>query len=77
VTLWSRYGTNFTDRLPKVAEATCSSPWRNANADAISLGHAARGSWTWSRNEHTASPAGFLCPQVIQIGARAALPGRV
>jgi ATP-dependent DNA ligase len=24
VTLWSRYGTNFTDRLPKVAEAICS-----------------------------------------------------
>jgi bifunctional non-homologous end joining protein LigD len=21
VTLWSRYGTNFTDRLPKIAEA--------------------------------------------------------
>ena len=24
VTLWSRYGTNFTDRLPKIAEAICS-----------------------------------------------------
>jgi bifunctional non-homologous end joining protein LigD len=24
VTLWSRHGTNFTDRLPKVAEAVCS-----------------------------------------------------
>ena len=24
VTLWSRYGTNFTNRLPKVAEAVCS-----------------------------------------------------
>jgi bifunctional non-homologous end joining protein LigD len=24
VTLWSRYGTNFTDRLPKIAEALCS-----------------------------------------------------
>jgi bifunctional non-homologous end joining protein LigD len=24
VTLWSRYGTNFTDRFPKVAEAVCS-----------------------------------------------------
>ena len=24
VTLWTRYGTNFTDRLPKVAEAVCS-----------------------------------------------------
>ncbi len=24
VTLWSRYGTNFTDRLPKIAEAVCS-----------------------------------------------------
>jgi bifunctional non-homologous end joining protein LigD len=24
VTLWSRRGTNFTDRLPKVAEAVCS-----------------------------------------------------
>ena len=24
VTLWSRYGTNFTDRLPKVAEGVCS-----------------------------------------------------
>jgi bifunctional non-homologous end joining protein LigD len=23
VTLWSRYGTNFTDRLPKIAEAVC------------------------------------------------------
>jgi bifunctional non-homologous end joining protein LigD len=23
VTLWSRHGTNFTDRLPKVAEAVC------------------------------------------------------
>ena len=22
-TLWSRHGTNFTDRLPKVAEAVC------------------------------------------------------
>src|SRR5271166_1425366 len=24
VTLWSRHGTNFTDKLPKVAEAVCS-----------------------------------------------------
>jgi bifunctional non-homologous end joining protein LigD len=24
VTLWSRHGTNFTDRLPKIAEAICS-----------------------------------------------------
>ena len=24
MTLWTRYGTNFTDRLPKVAEAACS-----------------------------------------------------
>jgi ATP-dependent DNA ligase len=24
VTLWSRHGTNFTDRLPKVVEAVCS-----------------------------------------------------
>ena len=24
VTLWTRQGTNFTDRLPKVAEAVCS-----------------------------------------------------
>ena len=24
VTLWTRYGTNFTDKLPKVAEAVCS-----------------------------------------------------
>ena len=24
ITLWSRYGTNFTDRLPKIAEAVCS-----------------------------------------------------
>jgi bifunctional non-homologous end joining protein LigD len=24
VTLWSRYGANFTDRLPKIAEAVCS-----------------------------------------------------
>jgi bifunctional non-homologous end joining protein LigD len=24
VTLWTRHGTNFTDRLPKVAEAVCS-----------------------------------------------------
>ena len=24
VTLWSRHGTNFTDRLPKIAEAVCS-----------------------------------------------------
>jgi bifunctional non-homologous end joining protein LigD len=24
VTLWTRYGTNFTDRLPKIAEAVCS-----------------------------------------------------
>ncbi len=24
MTLWSRHGTNFTDRLPKVAEAICS-----------------------------------------------------
>jgi len=24
VSLWSRYGTNFTDRLPKIAEAVCS-----------------------------------------------------
>ena len=24
VTLWTRHGTNFTDRLPKIAEAVCS-----------------------------------------------------
>jgi hypothetical protein len=24
VTLWSRYGTNFTDRLPKIADGICS-----------------------------------------------------
>ena len=24
MTLWSRHGTNFTDRLPKIAEAVCS-----------------------------------------------------
>jgi bifunctional non-homologous end joining protein LigD len=24
VILWSRYGTNFTDRLPRIAEAVCS-----------------------------------------------------
>ena len=24
VTLWSRYGANFTDRLPKIAEVVCS-----------------------------------------------------
>jgi hypothetical protein len=25
VTLWSRHGTNFTDRMPKIAEAGCGS----------------------------------------------------
>jgi ATP dependent DNA ligase domain len=33
VTLWSRYGTNFTDRLPKVAEAVRSLPVDNALLD--------------------------------------------
>ena len=30
VTLWSRYGTNFTDRLPKIAEAVGSLAAENA-----------------------------------------------
>jgi ATP-dependent DNA ligase len=33
VTLWSRYGTNFTDRLPRVAEAICSLAAENAVID--------------------------------------------
>jgi bifunctional non-homologous end joining protein LigD len=33
VTLWSRYGTNFTDRLPKIAEAVCSLAAKNALID--------------------------------------------
>ena len=33
VTLWSRYGTNFTDRLPKVAEAICSLAAKSAVID--------------------------------------------
>jgi bifunctional non-homologous end joining protein LigD len=33
VTLWSRYGTNFTDRLPKIAEAICSLAVKGALID--------------------------------------------
>jgi bifunctional non-homologous end joining protein LigD len=33
VTLWSRYGTNFTDRLPVVAEAICSLAIKSALID--------------------------------------------
>jgi bifunctional non-homologous end joining protein LigD len=33
VTLWSRYGTNFTDRLPKIAEAICSLAIKSALID--------------------------------------------
>ncbi len=33
VTLWSRYGTNFTDRLPKIAEAVCSLAVKSALFD--------------------------------------------
>jgi bifunctional non-homologous end joining protein LigD len=33
VTLWSRYGTNFTDRLPKIAEAICSLAAKSALID--------------------------------------------
>jgi bifunctional non-homologous end joining protein LigD len=33
VTLWSRYGTNFTDRLPMIAEAICSLAARSALID--------------------------------------------
>jgi bifunctional non-homologous end joining protein LigD len=33
VTLWSRYGTNFTDRLPRIAEAVGKLPAENALID--------------------------------------------
>jgi bifunctional non-homologous end joining protein LigD len=33
VTLWTRRGTNFTDRLPNVAEAVGSLPAENALID--------------------------------------------
>jgi hypothetical protein len=33
VTLWSRHGTNFTDRLPKVAEAVCERHTPRANPE--------------------------------------------
>jgi bifunctional non-homologous end joining protein LigD len=33
VTLWRRHGTNFTDRLPKVAEAVCSLAADSARID--------------------------------------------
>jgi bifunctional non-homologous end joining protein LigD len=33
VTLWSRYGTNFADRLPKIAEAVCSLAAESAPID--------------------------------------------
>jgi len=33
VTLWTRHGTNFTDRLPKVAEAVCSLAAESALVD--------------------------------------------
>jgi bifunctional non-homologous end joining protein LigD len=33
VTLWSRYGTNFTERLPKIAEAICSLAVKSALID--------------------------------------------
>ena len=33
VTLWSRYGTNFTDRLPKIAEAICGLAAKSALID--------------------------------------------
>ena len=39
VTLWSRYGTNFTDRLPRIAEAICSLAAKSAliDGEAITL----------------------------------------
>jgi bifunctional non-homologous end joining protein LigD len=39
VTLWSRYGTNFTDRLPRIAEAICSLAVKSAllDGEAITL----------------------------------------
>ena len=33
MTLWSRHGTNFTDKLPKIAEAVCSLPAKSALID--------------------------------------------
>ena len=33
VTLWTRYGTNFTDRFPKIAEAICSLAVKSALID--------------------------------------------
>jgi bifunctional non-homologous end joining protein LigD len=33
VTLWSRYGTNLTHRMPKIAEAICSLAVKNAVID--------------------------------------------
>ena len=33
VTLWSRYGMNFTDRLPRIAEAICSLAVKSAIID--------------------------------------------
>ena len=37
MTLWTRYGTNFTDRLPKVAEAVCSLAAESALIDGEAL----------------------------------------
>ena len=38
VTLWSRYGTNFTDRLPKIAEAVCSLAAESSDCRHVSSG---------------------------------------
>jgi hypothetical protein len=38
VTLWSRYGTIFTDRLPRIAEAVCSLAVKSALIDGEAVG---------------------------------------
>jgi bifunctional non-homologous end joining protein LigD len=43
VTLWSRYGTNFTDRLPKIAEAICGLAAKSALIDGEAVAFRADG----------------------------------
>ena len=51
VTLWSRYGTNFTDRLPKIAEAVCSLTAESAliDGEAVAVRLVAEGALVFAR----------------------------
>ena len=69
VTLWSRYGTNFTDRLPKMAEAVCSLAAESAliDGEAVAVRPDGHSDFAALRTKAGSAPACFVAFDLLNL----------